>query len=122
MVDHYGGLTPGHSRKPPRLENGWRAFLKSAKPISSPRLPFCSTRKTGGPLKTPRAPGTAAFIIKEAVLSHYRAFWELGIPVDIVDMEKDLSGYRLVVAPMLYLYRANIAEKMKDSPKNSGTW
>ena len=28
-------------------------------------------------------------------------------------MEKELSGYQLVVAPMLYLYRANIAEKMK---------
>ena len=36
-------------------------------------------------------------------------------------MEKDLSGYRLVAAPMLYLYRANIAEKMKEFVKNGGT-
>ena len=36
-------------------------------------------------------------------------------------MEKELSGYQLVVAPMLYLYRANIAEKMKKFVELGGT-
>lgn len=44
----------------------------------------------------------------------------MGVPVDVIDMEKDLSGYRLIVAPMLYLYRANIAEKMKHFVEQGG--
>ena len=58
---------------------------------------------------------------KETVLRHYRAFWQLGVPVNVVDMEHELSSYKLVVAPMLYLYRANIAEKMKAFVQNGGT-
>lgn len=53
--------------------------------------------------------------------SFHRAFWKLGVPVDIVDMECDLSGYRLVVAPMLYLCRAGIQQKLADFVRNGGT-
>ncbi|WP_150267836.1 beta-galactosidase [Paenibacillus tepidiphilus] len=40
---------------------------------------------------------------EETVLQHYRALWELGIPVDIIGSQEELSGYKLVIAPMLYL-------------------
>ena len=68
-----------------------------------------------------QGPRNSGLHYKETVLAHYRAFWKLGIPVDIIDMEKELSGYQLVVAPMLYLYRANIAEKMKKFVELGGT-
>lgn len=57
----------------------------------------------------------------ETVLSFHRAFWKLGVPVDIADMECDFSGYRLVVAPMLYLCRAGIQQKLADFVRNGGT-
>ena len=40
------------------------------------------------------------------VMDHYRAFWEQGIEADIVDMDADLSGYRLVSAPLNYMYKS----------------
>ena len=55
------------------------------------------------------------------VLDHYEAFWRMGIPVDIVDMSFDLSGYKLVVAPMLYMQRENIVEKLRSFVENGGT-
>lgn len=57
----------------------------------------------------------------EAVRAHYRAFWELGVPVDMVDEECDISGYRVVVAPMLYLLRAGFEEKLRAFVENGGT-
>lgn len=56
----------------------------------------------------------------DAVLSHYKAFWEKGISVDIVDMESDFSDYKLVVAPMLYMYRAGIEEKLRSFVESGG--
>lgn len=57
---------------------------------------------------------------KETVQSHYKAFWEMGIPVDFVDMECKLSGYKLLVAPMLYMLRAGIEEKIKKFVQDGG--
>ncbi len=52
---------------------------------------------------------------------HYEAFWRMGIAVDIVDMEADFSRYKLVVAPLLYMQRAGIVEKLRSFVENGGT-
>lgn len=57
----------------------------------------------------------------ETLRSHYRAFWERGIPVDIQDMDSDLAGYKLIVAPMLYLYRGGIQDKLRRFVEQGGT-
>lgn len=68
-----------------------------------------------------KGPRNAGIKYNETVLSFHKAFWDHGIPVDIADMECDLSGYRLVVAPMLYLFRAGIQEKLARFVENGGT-
>ena len=39
----------------------------------------------------------------ETCMQHHRALWEMGVTTDVIDMECDLTGYKLVAAPMLYL-------------------
>ena len=68
-----------------------------------------------------RGPRNRGIGYNETVLSFHRAFWKLGVPVDIADMESNFSGYRLVVAPMLYLCRAGIQQKLNDFVRNGGT-
>ena len=41
----------------------------------------------------------------------YGGLRKLGVNVDFLDMEENLSDYRIVFAPMLYLFRAGIEEK-----------
>ncbi len=53
--------------------------------------------------------------------AHYRALWRMGISVDIVDEECVISGYKLVIAPMLYLLRDGFEEKLKAFVENGGT-
>lgn len=56
----------------------------------------------------------------ETVIAHHSAFWRLGIPTDIVDMESDLTGYKLIAAPMAYLLRAGFAQKLKQFCEQGG--
>ncbi len=55
------------------------------------------------------------------VEAHYRPFWNQGIGVDVIDMDQDLSPYRLVIAPMLYMVRAGVAERLESFVQAGGT-
>ncbi len=59
----------------------------------------------------------------DTVNMHYRALWRQGINIDLRDMrpETDLSGYRLVVAPLLFMFRNGIEEKLRAYVENGGT-
>lgn len=52
---------------------------------------------------------------------NYSYFWKNGINVDIIDSTFDLSGYKLVIAPMLYLFRDGIQEKLRRFVRDGGT-
>ena len=52
---------------------------------------------------------------------YHRFFWERGINCDIVSPQADLSGYDLVVAPMLYLTGRDVVENLKDYVNHGGT-
>jgi Beta-galactosidase len=58
----------------------------------------------------------------ETCIEHYRAFWKQGIPVDIINEGADLSGYRLVIAPMLYMTREEFAKKAQAFTAAGGTF
>ena len=57
------------------------------------------------------------------VRSFYRSLWEAGITVDFRDMRDctELSGYKLVIAPMLFMQRNGFAEKLRSYVENGGT-
>jgi beta-galactosidase len=58
----------------------------------------------------------------EAVTMQYRHFWKNGIPVDILDMDCDISEYKLLIAPMLYMVRPGVEEKIEKFVENGGTF
>ena len=72
-------------------------------------------------VKDAQGPRNAGVHYERTVREHYQAFWEQGIPVDIIDSEKDLSKYKVVVAPMLYMVRSGVGEAMEQFVKNGGT-
>ena len=59
----------------------------------------------------------------DTVNMHYRALWEKGVPVDFCDMRActDLTQYKLVVAPMLFMMRNGIEDKLRAFVENGGT-
>lgn len=55
------------------------------------------------------------------VMAHHRALWAQGVATDVVAMDHDLAGYRLVIAPMLYLLRPGVAERFDALVEEGGT-
>ncbi|MDR1536922.1 MAG: beta-galactosidase [Clostridiales bacterium] len=56
------------------------------------------------------------------LIDFYEPFWENGATVDVIDQTHDLSGYRLVVAPMAYMIRPGFAEKAKLLVERGGVF
>ncbi|MBR6954232.1 MAG: beta-galactosidase [Clostridia bacterium] len=59
----------------------------------------------------------------ETVNEHYRALWKLGVNMDFRDCESfaDDGRYQLVIAPMLFMTRAGIEEKLRAFVARGGT-
>jgi beta-galactosidase len=56
----------------------------------------------------------------ETCLEHYQPFWQRGVPVDVIDMEQDLGRYKLVIAPMLYMVRSGVGERITRFVEQGG--
>jgi len=54
--------------------------------------------------------------------SFFAALHSAGIPTDIVSPDADLSGYSLVIAPVLYMVKPGIAEKLEKFTENGGVF
>jgi len=52
---------------------------------------------------------------------HYRPFWKLGISVDVIESLSAFDGYKLVVAPMLFMLKPGVAERLKAFVTGGGT-
>ncbi|MFT5240687.1 MAG: beta-galactosidase [Candidatus Promineifilaceae bacterium] len=58
---------------------------------------------------------------RETCTAHYRAFWEAGVPMDVIDQNGDLDAYKLVIVPMAYMLRPGFAVRLKAYVENGGT-
>lgn len=56
------------------------------------------------------------------VMMHYRPFWKMGVTTDIIDMDCDLSEYKIVVAPMTYMMKAGFAEQVRRFVEKGGVF
>lgn len=56
----------------------------------------------------------------ETCKNHYEAFWKRGIHVDVIDTDCSFCGYQLMVAPMLYMLKPGVADKIKQFIRDGG--
>ena len=56
----------------------------------------------------------------EQLKSYYRPLHKSNVAVDIVQPDGDLSGYRLVVAPLLHMLRPGVAQNLEQFVANGG--
>ncbi len=53
---------------------------------------------------------------------HSIPFWQMGIPFDVINMDVDFSSYKLLIAPMLYMVRPGVAERITAFVAAGGTF
>lgn len=62
------------------------------------------------------------FDFRHRFMIYYQVFWEMGIDVDIVDMEDSLEDYDLVIAPVNYMYRGDYMANVRRFVERGGTY
>ena len=55
------------------------------------------------------------------VTAWHEALWNLGVGVDVVPMTADLDGYDVIVAPLLYMVKGDIAERLDRAARRGAT-
>lgn len=58
----------------------------------------------------------------ETVSRQYLAFYRRNIPVDVVFPDSDFSKYEILVAPMLYMVKSGVAEKVEEFVSKGGSF
>lgn len=58
---------------------------------------------------------------QQTVIDYHRPLWEAGVDVDVVPVTVDLSGYDVVVAPLLHLVRGPLADRLSAVVARGGT-
>lgn len=58
----------------------------------------------------------------DAIRDYYTAAFEQNIPVDIVSVEDDISSYKVVIAPLLYMTKTGYADKIRAFVEQGGTF
>ncbi|MFC5404190.1 beta-galactosidase [Cohnella soli] len=64
--------------------------------------------------------GSLDISYRDAVTAFYRPLYEANVPIDIVHPTDDLSGYELIVAPMLYMFEDGVPEKLREFVEKGG--
>ncbi|MCJ8011565.1 beta-galactosidase [Paenibacillus sp. KQZ6P-2] len=71
-------------------------------------------------VKQAQGPRNIGVNYEETVRMHYKPFWDMGIPVNVIDMDCDFSPYKLLIAPMLYMVRPGVGERIERFIENGG--
>ena len=58
----------------------------------------------------------------QTLQQHYRSFWDMDIPVDVCTPDQDLSSYKLIIAPMMYMVKSGFLNKIERFVENGGTF
>lgn len=58
---------------------------------------------------------------EKTVVQHYRALWKHNADLAVINSDCDFGKYKLIVAPMLFLLKNGVSERLKEFVRNGGT-
>ena len=121
VVDHYGGSDTRVFREVSELGDRLAHLDAIVDSCPKPEAAILYDWENGWAMNNAQGPRNIGMGYLQTVMAHHASFWKRGIPTDIVDMESGLTGYKLIVAPMVYLLRADFAKKLREFCASGGT-
>lgn len=58
---------------------------------------------------------------QDVILAYHRALWEAGADVDVLPVTADLTAYDVVLAPVLHMVKADLAQRLEDVTRRGGS-
>ena len=122
VIDHYGGNDTRVFKEVKQAGEDLELLTELTKTVVKSDVAVIYDWENRWALEDAQGPRNKGVFYKETVEKSYYAFRKQGLNVDVIDMEQDLSEYRIVAAPMLYMFRAGFEEKIRTFVENGGTF
>jgi beta-galactosidase len=120
VIDHYGGEDTRIFREVTEIGN----VLKHAREITENHVQapvaVLYDMESRWAMEDAKGPRNQGLFYHETALKSYVAFRKGGVNVDIINVEQPLEQYQIIAAPMLYMFRAGIEEKLRLFVQNGG--
>lgn len=114
VIDHYGDTDTRVFKEVTQTGEALKALNEICHSKVKSKAAVIYDQENFWALEDSQGPKNDGLYYKETVQKYYGALRKAGMNVDIIDMECDLAGYEIVAAPMLYLFRAGIEDKLKQ--------
>ncbi len=121
VIDHYGGDDTRVFREVSDLGRTLKKIREVAGASMRKEAAILCDTESRWAMEDAKGPRNEKLPFQDVVLGLYGAVRSFGVHTDVIDMEDSLDGYKLVIAPMLYLFRKKIQEKLADFVKQGGT-
>lgn len=120
LIDHYGEHDTRVFHEAAKLGEALSGLHElSESQVKAPAAVIYDTESRWA-LEGAQGPRNDGLYYHETVLKSYEALKKYGLDVDVIDMEQSLNEYRVVAAPMLYMFRSGIEDKIRAFVENGG--
>lgn len=122
VIDHYGGQDTRVLREVGQVGDDLKKLQQvcASQTVSEAAVVFDWENRWA--MEDAQGPRNKGLYYKETVQKSYNAFRRMGLNVDMIDMEQTLEEYKIVAAPMVYLFRADFEKKVRAFVENGGTF
>lgn len=120
VVDHYGGADTRTFHDVTNLGNGLLQLQEVCHSKVNASVAVIYDWENHWAIKDSAGPRNNGMFYKETVAKSYNAFRKLGLNVDVIDMEVEFKNYKIVAAPLIYMLRNGLEEKIRQYVREGG--
>lgn len=121
VIDHYGGADTRVFREICEVGRTLESLSEIAGSDVHAKAALIYDIENRWALEDAQGPRNDGLYYHEAAFKSYQALKHCGLDVDVIDMDQKLDGYRIIAAPMLYMFRSDMEGKLREFVKNGGT-
>lgn len=122
VIDHYGGNDTRVFREVKAIGESLEALEEIKGTTVKAEAAIIYDIENRWAIQEAQGPRNQGMFYHEAVMKSYTALKRMGLNVDIISQTQQISQYRMVAAPMLYLFREGTEKKIRNFIENGGTF
>lgn len=120
VIDHYGGDDTRVFKEVTNLGSDLERLAEITGTETKAKVAVVFDWENRWALEDAQGPRNEGLFYKETVEKSYYAFRKQGLDVDVIDMDQDFSGYQILAAPMLYMFRNDFSERVRKFVADGG--
>lgn len=121
VIDHYGGEDTRIFKEVCQVGDTLSDLAELRNTVQKPKAALVYDTENRWALMDAQGPRNCGLPYKETADKMYGALRKQGLDTDVIDMEDEFSDYRILMIPMLYLFRAGVENKIRRFVEHGGT-